>query len=323
MKKKKKAKPRIQMSLEETVFKKYFKEMEELKENSNIKFNLFQSLPEKDFFNGILKLTYFYDQNFIGNKDFMHVPDVSQIYQNVTRYPVILATQKNEFGENDIIGATTVKIENNLKKSDNPFFPTSNENVMFITGVLAKQNIFDVYGNKIKGIGKQLYKSAIKGAYELNKESKVRLACEIDCRNKNSFDALCKTVKSLQEDGLNVGLNLVGYYEIMNKNIELKEAPTFLFEIDFQNKGDESSEKVFSYVDFDTDDLFKKLSRVIKRKTYEKRSYLNMYEHDFVIYHEIKPVNALNMIIEPGSTAIGNERTPRFGKVQVESMNIL
>lgn len=311
------------MSLEETVFKKYFKEMEELKEKSNIKFNSFQSLPEKDFLNGILKLTYFYDQNFIGNKDFMHVPDVSQVYQNVTKYPVILATQRNEFGENDIIGATTVKIENNLKKSDNPFFPTSNENVMFITGVLAKQNIFDVYGNKVKGIGKQLYRSAIKGAYELNKENKIRLACEIDCRNKNSFDALCKTVKSLQEDELNVGLKLVGYYEIMNKNIELKEAPTFLFEIDFQNKGDESSEKVFSYVDLDTDNLFKKLSHIIKRNTYEKRSYLNMYEHDFVVYHEIKPVNAFNMSIEPGSTAVGNERTPRFGKVQVESMNIL
>ena len=306
MKKKKKAKPRIQMSLEETVFKKYFKEMEELKEKSNIKFNLFQSLPEKDFLNGIFKLTYFYDQNFIGNKDFMHVPDVSQVYQNVTKYPVILATQRNEFGENDIIGATTVKIENNLKKSDNPFFPTSNENVMFITGVLAKQNIFDVYGNKVKGIGKQLYRSAIKGAYELNKENKIRLACEIDCR----------TVKSLQEDELNVGLKLVGYYEIMNKNIELKEAPTFLFEIYFQNKGDESSEKVFSYVDLDMDNLFKKLSHIIKRNTYEKRSYLNMYEHDFVVYHEIKPV-------KPGSTAVGNERTPRFGKVQVESMNIL
>ena len=194
---------------------------------------------------------------------------------------------------------------------------------MFITGVLAKQNIFDVYGNKVKGIGKQLYRSAIKGAYELNKENKIRLACEIDCRNKNSFDALCKTVKSLQEDELNVGLKLVGYYEIMNKNIELKEAPTFLFEIDFQNKGDESSEKVFSYVDLDTDNLFKKLSHIIKRNTYEKRSYLNMYEHDFVVYHEIKPVNALNMSIEPGSTAVGNERTPRFGKVQVESMNIL
>lgn len=311
------------MSLEETVFKKYFKEMEELKEKSSIKFNLFQSLPEKDFLNGILKLTYFYDQNFIGNKDFMHVPDVSQVYQNVTKYPVILATQRNEFGENDIIGATTVKIENNLKKSDNPFFPTSNENVMFITGVLAKQNIFDVYGNKVKGIGKQLYRSAIKGAYELNKENKIRLACEIDCRNKNSFDALCKTVKSLQEDELNVGLKLVGYYEIMNKNIELKEAPTFLFEIDFQNKGDESSEKVFSYVDLDTDNLFKKLSHIIKRNTYEKRSYLNMYEHDFVVYHEIKPINALNMSIEPGSTAVGNERTPRFGRVQVKSMNIL
>lgn len=28
-----------------------------------------------------------------------------------------------------------------------------------------------------------------------------------------------------------MGVNLVGYYEIMNKNGNLEEAPTFLFEI--------------------------------------------------------------------------------------------
>ena len=39
MSKKEKAKPRKQKSLDETVFKKYLKEMEEIKENSNIKFS--------------------------------------------------------------------------------------------------------------------------------------------------------------------------------------------------------------------------------------------------------------------------------------------
>lgn len=323
MKKKKKEKPRIQKSLEETVFSKYFKEMEELKGKSNIKFNLFQLLPKENFFNNILKLTYFYDQNFIGNKDFMHIPDVSQVYQNVIRYPVILAMQRNEFGENEIIGATTMKIENNFKKSDNPFFPTSNENVMFITGVLAKQNVFDMCGTRIKGIGKQLYKSAIKGAYEINKESKIRLVCEIDCRNKHSFDALCKTVKILQEEGFNIGVNLVGFYEVINKNIDLVEAPTFIFEVDFQNKVEEKSKTVFSYINFSNVDIFKELSYVIKRNTSEKCSYLNMYEQNFVVYHEIKPINAIDIVIEPGNTANGNERIPACRRVCMENMNML
>lgn len=323
MKKKKKEKPRIQKSLEETVFSKYFKEMEELKERSNIKFNLFQSLPKENFFNNILKLTYFYDQNFIGNKDFMHIPNVSQVYQNVIRYPVILATRRNEFGENEIIGATTMKMENNLKKSDNPFFPTSNENVIFITGVLAKQNVFDMCGTRIKGIGKQLYKSAIKGAYEINKNSKIRLVCEIDCRNKHSFDALCKTVKILQDEGFNIGVNFIGYYEVINKNIDLVEAPTFIFEVDFQNKVEEKSKIIFSYINSSNVDIFKELSYVIKRNTSEKCSYLNMYEQNFVVYHEIKPINAIDIVIEPGNTADGNKRIPACKRVCMETMNIL
>ena len=44
---------------------------------------------------------------------------------------------------------------------------------------------------------------------------------------------------------------------------------------------------------------------------------------NMILLYTMKPVNALNMSIEPGSTAVGNERTPSFGKVQVESMNML
>ena len=59
MSKKEKAKPRKQKSLDETVFKKYLKEMEEIKENSNIKFSWFQALPKSKILDSVLNLAYF------------------------------------------------------------------------------------------------------------------------------------------------------------------------------------------------------------------------------------------------------------------------
>ncbi len=323
MSKKEKAKPRKQKSLDETVFKKYLKEMEEIKENSNIKFSLFQALPKSKILDSVLNLAYFYDQNFIGNKNFMHIPDVSQICQNLVKYPIILACQKNEFGEEAIVGATTIKMERNKKITDNPFFPTKDENILSITGILAKQNVYDVFGNNVRGIGKQLFKSAIKGAYETNKERKVRLICEIDCRNVKSFSALCKTVKSLQEEGLDVGVNLVGYYEIMNKNGNLEEAPTFLFEIVLEKeKIERTGKNVFSYINLSSTDLFLNLAYTIRKNTTEKKNYINLVGKNLVVYHELKPIDALEMTIEPGTTADGNDRVPKIQPVPVESMSI-
>lgn len=323
MSKKEKAKPRKQKSLSETVFKKYLKEMEEVRENSNIKFSLFQALPKRKILDSVLNLAYFYDQNFVGNKDFMHIPDVSQICQNLVKYPIILACQKNEFGEELIVGATTVKLERNKRLSDNPFFPTKDENILFITGILAKQNVYDVFGNSVKGIGKQLFKSAIKGAYETNREKRVRLVCEIDCRNVKSFNALCKTVKSLQEEGLDVSANLVGYYEIVNGNGGLEEAPTFLFEVVFdREKIERTKDVMFSYIDLGSTDLFLNLAYRIRENTTEKRCFVNVAGENLVVYHDLKTIDALGMVIEPGTTADGNDRVPKIQPVPVESMSI-
>ena len=65
-------------------------------------------------------------------------------------------------------------------------------------------NAVDKNGNKIRGLGRELFKSAIKGAYELNKDKKVRLICEVDCRNTNSLYSVCKAVKELQEENINL-----------------------------------------------------------------------------------------------------------------------
>lgn len=324
MNKKKKSKPRMQRSLNETVFKKYLKEMEEIKSYSNIRFSLVQTLPKNKILDSVLNLTYFYDQNFLGNQDFMHIPDVSQVCQNLLKYPIILASHKNEFGLEEIVGATTIKIENNRKITDNPFFPTKDENILSITGILAKQNVYDILENKVKGIGRQLFKSAIRGAYEINKEQKVRLICEIDCRNVKSFHALRKAVQDLQNENMNISLNLVGYYEIINTNKNLEEAPTFLFEIDLNQKVKLNNEKtMFSYLNLNSTDLFLKLAYIIEKNTKQTHSYLNIVGKNLVVYHQIKLINAFDMEIEPGKTADGNDRIPKVKPVQVETLSMI
>ena len=332
MKKKKKSKPRKQMyflgnTMQEKTFNYYIREMEEKTEDfnlrnasSNVDFHLFQTIPEKNkILNTIFDLAYFYDTNFTGNKDFMHIPSVKQIAKNFVKYPVMLATQKDEYGAEEILGATTVKIENNSSISDNPYFPTKNESVLSITGVLTKYNAMDKFGNKIKGIGKELYKSAIRGAYELNKEKTVRLICEIDCRNINSLISISKAIKELQEENLPVKLCMPGYYEIYDKKNNLLEAPTFMLEVDLT--GDKNINQTltkFSYLQCNSANLFKDLVQVIKSNTKERKKYINICGKDIVIYHSIKPIDALNIELEIGTAAEGNNRVPLSKPLEIE-----
>jgi hypothetical protein len=332
MKKAKKVRPRMEgyskdINIIRKTFKYYSEEMKETKSNFikknpkafNTNFYLFQNMPNKaKLIDSIFELGYFYDTNFIGNKDFMHIPSIKQIANNVFHYPIILATKKNGLGE-EIIGATTIKFENNSSILDNPYFPTKNENVLTITGILAKQNITDTFGNKLKGVGKELYKSAIKGAYNLNKEENVRIICEIDCRNENSMKSLCKAVLDLKQN-IDINLFLAGYYEIINKDGNLTEAPTFIFEVDLNgNKELDNSERLFSYEHCSYSDLFVDLISVIQENTNEVKTQISKEKENIVCYHEIKPINALNITLNVANSAIGNERVPVLEKaMQVE-----
>lgn len=330
-KKKKKGKPREQMyflenTLQEKTFNYYIKEMEEktksfkLKSALDVEFYLFQKMLEKsNIIDMVFNLAYFYDTNFTGNKDFMHTPTIDKIIQSFTRYPILLATQKNQYGAEEILGATIIKFENNVSILDNPYFPTKNENVLSITGVLTKQSAFDLKGNKIKGIGKELYKSAIKGAYELNKNKTIRLICEIDCRNVNSLNSISNAVRELQQENIPIQLYISGYYEIYDKNKNLTEAPTFILEIDLNGERNiKNTLTKFSYLQCDSESLFQDLVEVIKGNTEEERKYFNIHDKHIVIFHSIKSINALNVELEVGRTAEGNDRIPLSKPVEME-----
>lgn len=328
-KKKKKPRPRTHLELKRDAFRYYNEEMEEITEKfkqrnqnaENTRFYLFQSISSKSkVLDNIFKLAYFYDTNFTGNRDFMHIPNIKQITQNYTKYPIVLATQKDAFGSEEIIGVTTVKMEKNRSLKDNPFFPTKDEDVLSITGVLTKQNITDAFGNRISGVGKELFKSAIKGAYEINKDKKVRLVCEVDCRNKNSLRSVTRAAEELIEEGINAQIFITGYYEIINKENNLTEAPTFLIEIDLNGdkKLEENVYKKFSYSNCDSAELFSSLTNVIKQNTKEIGNFITFKGDNKISYHSIEPINTMNVELEVGTSTLGNERVPVTKNIELE-----
>lgn len=333
MKKKKKARPRLNIKQDgevakQKIFKYYIKEMEEKTEKVNNQnsldtdFHLFQTIRNKvSARDTIFNLTYFYDNNFTGNKDFMHIPNISNVLNNILHYPIMLVTQKDEHGNDEILGTTTIKFENNNSITDNPYFPTKGEDVLSITGVLTKMNAVDKNGNKIRGLGRELFKSAIKGAYELNKDKKIRLICEVDCRNTNSLYSVCKAVKELQEENLNLQMFLAGYYEIKNKEKNLLEAPTFVLEIDLNGDKEINNNNLnFDYQNCKSTNLFSSLSNVISKNTNENKKFVNVVGDKKVTYHGIEPINALNIKLDIGTTADGNNREPVLS-LQLENAN--
>lgn len=334
--KKRKAKPRMSNASKEEVVKQkllsyYNSEMNELtkdftknnKEANGTRFYLFQTIHKaEEIRDMIFNLAYFYDDNFVGNKDFMHIPNISNILNNIQRYPVLLASRKSEDGTNDILGTATIKYENNKCIEDDPYFPTRNENVLSVTGILTKRNTDD--GQiRIKGIGKELYKSAIKTAYEINKEKKVRLIFEVDCRNVNSIGAALKAVNTLKEEGINTRLFIHGYYEIRNYDNTLAEAPTFICEVDFGDTDKTIFDKkiTFNYLNCKKESLLEDLNNVIVKNTKEMNRFENIIKDKRVIYHDLIPFDAESVILEIGDTASGNDRIPELPRLEyVESI---
>ena len=332
MKKKKKARPRSNEQdmdvVKQKIFKYYVKEMEDKtlkvnKENAlDTNFHLFQTIRGKEEARDtIFNLTYFYDNNFTGNKDFMHIPNISNVLDNVQRYPIMLVSKKDEYGKDEILGTTTVKFENNKSLSDNPYFPTKGEDILSITGVLTKMNALDKNGNKIKGLGRELFKSAIKGAYNANKDNTVRLICEVDCRNTNSLYSVCKAVKELQEEGNNIQIFLNGYYEIKNKEKNLIEAPTFILEIDLNGDKEVNNDNlILDYQNIDSTNLFTNLSKVICANTKENKKIVTYKNDAKIVFHSVAPINAQNITLNVGTTADGNNREPVLS-LQLEPVN--
>ena len=309
----------------QVIFNHYIKEMEEKgKEvkfkNKDVNFYLLQSIKNKDKVRDmIFNLVYFYDYNFVGNKDFIRIPNISKVLNNVLKYPIILSTKKDESGNEEIIGATTVKYENNYSLKQNPYFPTCNEEVLFITGVLSK--LYQNEEDRIPGIGKELFKSSIKAAYFINKEKKIRLAAEIDCRNINSLKSISKAVDELNEEGININLFITGFYEIKNRDNSIVEAPTFLLEVDLNgDKKIRDNLVEFNYERCREEYLYKDLSNVIKENTHEIKTFINRLDNRTVFYYKIKPIKVAKTMLVIGESADGNNREPAIN-LQLETIN--
>ena len=312
--------------LKERVFQQYLSEMEDRTENYNnshetkINFNIAQSGAKRDFINQALNISYFYDRNFTGNKDFMHTPNFTQVATNFVRYPIMLATKESGDGSKEIVGATTIKYQRNQDLSDNPYFPTKGENVLMITGVLSQDNSLVEEKDKVYGVGKELYKSSIKGAIALNKHEKMRLVCEIDCRNINSLNSIKKAVKELNDEGIKVDAFLRGYYEIVNQFRRIVEAPTFMIEFDLNGKKVDSEKTIFSYIDCRQKRLFPDLDKVIKSNTNEIMQFITLDNDNVVVYHETEVINVNDIELAVGTSAEGNDRIPVYNPVVMRTL---
>ena len=70
--------------------KNYNKFLCEQNNFDKIDFHLFQTIQSKEKMKDTLfELAYFYDVNFVGNKDFIHIPNISNIIDNTIHYPII------------------------------------------------------------------------------------------------------------------------------------------------------------------------------------------------------------------------------------------
>ena len=311
-------------SMKTLIFREYKKEMEERKREYNlnssydINFQLAQNMVgSNEFINQVLNIAFFYDTNFVGNKEFMIIPDIKKVANNFMNYPIMVATKKSKDGSDEIIGIATIKYENNTSIDLNPIFPTKNENVLFITGILSKN--YDLTSDEVKipGIGKEMCKAAIRGAYNINKHSKARIVCQIDCRNINSLNAFAKATNELNNLEFGVSAYLVGYYELFNNQKKLIEAPTFIVEFEFDSNQDSvdvtnNDDIHFSYVDCKTSKLYTDLSKIIRMVTKENIKYITAIEDGFAVYHDTKKININRIKMDIGNSAEGNDRTPEL-----------
>ena len=127
----------------------------------NIRFSVLQLFEEK-YPEVTLKVdlvrqsAQLYDE-YQGNEEYIHIPDIHQMLQNLRDYPV-LGVFDIQSGE--LEGVVTIKYHENISlKETDPYYPKPKAKFFSITGVIVKQR-----GNMLnKGIGSNLYAASILG----------------------------------------------------------------------------------------------------------------------------------------------------------------
>lgn len=269
----------------------------------------------------VYDIANFYNQNWLGNADFMHIPDLKQTLQNCRKYPIIIAREE---GTDTLLGISTIKYDENTKDHVDPYFPETDAKYFSITGILSKRD------NPYKGIGKKIYEIALRGAhgYEAYYPG-TRIMCVIDCRNNHSLRALSSAVENIQENsvlGENVELpaNILGYYELRDKeNDKLLEAPTLVMEVGLQGreKTQKSETRTIEYQKNQNESLFESLLQTLKGRLNKYRLSVPIINEDkdcgMVSFYSLQDrercrLQGINIL--SNGTEKGNNRIPRDDK---------
>ncbi len=292
---------------------------EELKKrepDNKLRYEVLQFSDLARDWDSVYKIADFYNNNWLGNKDFMHIPNCQQVLENCKKYPIIIAREE---GEKDILGISAIKYDENSKDTIDPYFPEEDAKYFSITGILVKR------GTTHKGMGKKIYEIAIRGAHEYNKVYPgTRIMCVIDCRNNHSLRALSTAVENINV-GEKVGenrmlpANIVGYYELRNpEDGKLEEAPTLVLEVgldDIEKTSIEKSEKTLEYKEVDGQSLFDSLTAELREKVqaYGLAKPIVMKDDGcgIVYYYSLQSDCVLEGTkIIPNGTEQGNDRKP-------------
>lgn len=258
----------------------------------------------------------FYNENWLGNKDYMHIPNYSQVMSNYMRYPIIIAREEQD---DEILAISTIKYDENNPDEIDPYFPDVEAKYFSITGILAKRETTH------RGMGKKIYEIALRGAHAYNKHYPgTRIMCVIDCRNSQSLRALSAAVEKINRDqlvgeGQELPANIVGYYELRNSQTgELEEAPTLVLEVglETQNKGTaDIQEKALTYQKTETTPLFDSLNNELKGQFAKYGMQQPIKNEDIgtgtVYYYTLADECSLEKTkIVSNGTEKGNDRSP-------------
>lgn len=250
---------------------------------------------ETNLFHMLEDISNFYDENWQGNADYIHIPTKEQVYENYLHYPILIAYQiKN--GMIDILGVTTIKNHINTKGNINPYYPIEKENFFEVTGIMAKKH------NQIKGIGKKLYRIAFDSTIDYQKFiPNLKLLFVADCRNYLSVSA-ARNAK------------LVGYYTVKHYDGSLIEAPTFVCSFDLNKIISDTHSITFDYhiCEHQYDSLLKTLEFNLRNLGIKKPIRNIDPDAGLIEFFELeeKVVSIENITILPNGTDLGNNRTP-------------
>lgn len=301
------------------------KGLEEGEENNEVIYEVLQFSDLAKKWNSVQNITDFYNYNWLGNIDFMHIPNFRQTLENCKSYPIIIARKK---GTDEILGISTIKYDENTEDKIDPYFPEKDTNYFSITGILTRRN------NVHRGIGKKIYEIALRGAYNYEKEYPgTKMMCVIDCRNRQSLRALASSVENINTNGYvgegrELPVHIIGYYELRSKEEELLEAPTLVVEIKLESR--EQIEAVDSNkIEYENngEDLFNSLLETLRSKLERYGISEPVVQEDvgcgmvyFYSLEDKEKCNIQGITIESNDTEKGNDRIPRDDREMREFM---